>query len=380
MAAYRISPKGVQPIIEEICSLAARWRSFKYSNGQGSAWRLQPDYTRGLPFLPIEDIVSVPNLQHLELGFPLSPRTLWPSTNHNELVYRPLFRQGAPKLSTLVIRAWRFHFLGLLPTHCNLTSLTIVSPKEENRHDNTQPNPIPIFQLLSIPTLRQFALVDETLDQPGVLPIRFDRTLPAHSPTAAAQYCRLHSLRIPAQVLPHLFSCPRQIFEEMIHLFVGMGRGEEHLFSNLDGAPDIYVDIFPKLDFLTFYPVFSFEEANFLMHITSNIRHLAIREYMSDLSDYYMDNASLSAWPNLAEFYLDEIDWPQADDLHHWCLLRREIQSGFTLTIQDGLIEGRVPMEDKQRIRDLFFKSGVMKEVDYPTIPEADKMWLSNFL
>ena len=383
--SYHGSRRDVDRIMGKICSYAPLWRSFKFSYHSYAALQMPSHGCLDHPLPFLESIHSVPNLQRLELNINLPPKRPFPG-GRQPPVFQPLFQQGVPNLSVLVLQTWKFHFFWLLPTLGSLTSLTIGSSRLLDEHlvmDHSQQTPIPILQLLSLPTLHQFALVDGT--ESTSFPVRLDMT-PPHTSTADAQYSRLHSLRIPVQVLPELFSIPQQVFEETTHLFVDVSVTDESFYATLMAAANTHTgDIFPKLGYLTLccgetQTEFPVEESDILMRMTSSINHLIImgngHEMFEGILDHHMDDSPY--WPNLVDVYLDLVNHFTEDvhDLFDWCISRRERHNGFVLQVADGYIEQMTSYNDSQYAEELVVKLGIMQEVDGPTLPEADRVWL----
>lgn len=386
--SFKGSSASFWPIMMKIVSHAALWRSFRFSYHHPHSLRwLCPvgGWYHPVPFL--KDILQVPSLQLLDLylNCPDIPYSISPAKDPH-----PIFQQWAPNLSTVVLKTWKFNQLWLLPTHCNLTSLTIGSTviQQSQDYDHSQQAPIPIVQLLSLPTLRQFALIDGTSN--SLYPPRWDMTLPLHSSTAAPQYCRLRSLRIPVHLLPYLFLLPRQVFEEMMHLFVDVLEIHEHFFPTLQEALNTYVcDIFPKLEYLTLCcdpdeeATFSREESHLLMRMTSGISHLAIichgHEMVDGLLDRNLDNSL--RWPDLVDVFIGHVNTePEDEEIHdliQWCVWRRQLRSAFSLKITEWYIDHVFSQDSFRYAEELVIKPGILREVDGPDLPDVDKIWIS---
>ena len=371
---------ATEQILARIANCSLRFRSLTIISLDTP---FTPRSPHPIPFL--KDVSSVPNLQSLKLI--LEP----PTTSKEYFVpskHPRLFHDGAPNLTQLHFQTTNMELIWFLPSLENLTSLTIGSLE---RPYPILPRPtIPMRVILSLPKLKQLALID---DAPSRRPACYE--FGQNVPVASLWSSRLRSLRVPLRFLPDMFNkFPLEILEETTHLFVDVVYQPER--PPLIDLTHCYLPqqptrpMLPKLTQLTL----CFEQkgivdfplpiaiVHLLCQLSPGITNLVLLKRACELLD---PTVPWRMWPNLENVYFDIKGYYRNPSSRRTnfikglaCLLvelarwRRE-QGSLTFGTQvkkksfKYLKESGVPPQ--------FW--GNFQVVSGPTLPDGDIFWLS---
>ena len=375
---------AIEHLLTRLASRSQRWRSLKISSHDQP---FTPRNPHPIPFL--KNIEAVANLKSLKLILdpPLASKHHFVPSRHASL-----FHNGAPNLTKLHFQTTNMDLLWFLPPLHNLTSLTIGSLAGRNLSEGFNPHPsIPIRHFLSLPKLRQFALLDDGYC--SRLPcFDFGSGLTESAPAWSS---RLRSLRVPLRFLPHFFSdLPWKVVEETTHLFVDIVYSPTSRPALLDLTQTHLQTqqtqpLLPHLTQLTL--CFEYKGKvegplprpilGLLGQLTPRIAHLVLLERSCELLD---TTADWRMWPKLQTVYFD---------IAGYCERPSARQTNFVQELAFRLIElekwrcerGFANFCVKAKAKSCFYlvESNVQsplwrffRHVAGPTLPAGDILWL----